>query len=140
MLQVIRYNLTEIKFRFLYVHPFTELLPALFLHQCNIRKRNSLSPEEFMFKSVDAVPRTFTYKFRRQGAGSNYKFVSPLTLLLKYVAVVITDKEEIKKIKALVKKVMPDFAVIELYNGSLTDLNADDSKHKLYLRYHNHAK
>lgn len=140
MLQVIRYNLTEIKFRFLYVHPFTELLPALFLRQCNIRKRNSFSPDEFIFKSVNAVPRTFTYKFLRQRTGSNYKFVSPLTLLLKYAAVVITDKEEIKKIKALVKKVMPDFAVIELYNGSLTDLNADDSKHKLYLRYHNHAK
>lgn len=35
---------------------------------------------------------------------------------------------------------MPDFAAIELYDGSLTDLNADDSEHKLYLRYHNHVK
>ena len=63
-----------------------------------------------------------------------------LALLLRYTAIVITDKEEIKKIKALAKKVMPDFAAIELYDGSFTDLNADDSGHKLYLRYHSHAK
>lgn len=140
MFQVIRYNLTEIKFRFLYVHPFTELLPALFLRQCNIRKRNSLSPDEFIFKSIEAIPRTFTFKIYREYTNRWSKMIPNLALLLRYTGAVITDKEEIKKIKALVKKVMPDFAIIELYNGSLTDLNADGSKHKLYLRYYNHAK
>ena len=141
MLQVIRYSLTEIKFRFLYVHSFTELLPALFLHQCNIRKRNSLSPDEFIFKSIEAIPRTFTYKFCWQKFDDLRNKPAPhLALLLRYTAVVIADKEEIKKIKALVKKVMPNFAVIKLYNGSFTDLNADVLEHKLYLRYHNHAK
>lgn len=140
MLQVIRYSLTEIKFRFLYVHPFTELLLALFLRQYNIRKRNSLSPDEFIFKSIEAIPRTFTFKIYREYTDRWYKMIPHLALLLRYTAVVITDKEEIKKIKALVKKVIPEFTAIELYDGSLTDLNADDSKHKLYLRYHNHAK
>lgn len=142
MLQVIRYSLTEIKFRFLCIHSCTKALYALFLRNCNIRKRNSISPEEFIFKSIKAIPREFIYKFKLTSNWSKgwRKADSMLSFLLRATSVVITDKQEIKKIKALSKKVISDFAVAKLYYGYAVDSKTGKARYGLHLQCYRHDK
>lgn len=130
IVQIPRYNKTEAKFRVYYLHinnlSIAHGFQNLPIADYRIIYRNTT------FK----IHKKFHHRFSRLPFSD---------LILSKLRAIITDKKDIKRIKGLIRNVIPEFRfVTQHYNGYSNHRNTNQvilphQTAKYYLRFHNEA-